>query len=60
MHKKNWVDTHTLACTNHIEGTWDGIKSNIKPRGIELLKFKIIRQNLFGVDTITTNLWDFF
>ena len=31
-HSRNWVDTDNLASTNMIEGTWNGIKQNIKPR----------------------------
>jgi transposase-like protein len=31
-YSQNFVDPDTNACTNIIEGTWNGMKSNIRPR----------------------------
>jgi transposase-like protein len=31
-HSETFVDPHTGACTNHIEGTWGAIKARISPR----------------------------
>lgn len=31
-HSENFVDPENSACTNTIEGTWNGVKSRIAPR----------------------------